>query len=135
MRQSKKLFLLLALIAMPVFLLPSASLATENEPDVLILDPLQKFKPADPKTVKSEDVIGRIQARFAGLVSIMFGLLAILSLIPIVIGGQALIVSSGNPEMVTKGKNTLFWGVMGLVIGLSGIGIYFFFIELILAPK
>ena len=121
---------------MPVFLLPSVSLAVDHDkPDVVILDPLQKFKTVTPETVKSEDVIGRIQTRFAGLVGVMFGLLAILSLIPVVIGGQALIVSSGNPEMVTRGKNTLFWGVIGLVIGLGGIGLYYFFLELILAPQ
>lgn len=97
----------------------------------VLLNPLTGFG-ASPK---GSELIPYLQGRFAQLLGVLFGLLAILSVFPTVIGGIDLITSQGRAEQVEKGKKTLSWGLIGLFLGLGGIGLYFWFIELLLPPS
>jgi hypothetical protein len=70
------------------------------------------------------DVISDIQKRLGKMLATAFQALAVLSLLPIAVGGIQLITSQGNANQVDKGKKTLFWGVVGLVLALSGVAIF-----------
>jgi hypothetical protein len=82
----------------------------------------------EAKQLAREDLVGFVQGRFGRLARLMFALLGTISIIPVVIGGFQLIVSQGG-AYVEKGKKTLFWGVIGLFVGLSGVVIFTFIIN------
>jgi len=88
--------------------------------------------PQEGRTKKG--LIEYFQGRLAGLLNIMFGLLGVLSLIPIVFGGIQLIMSQGSSDKVEKGKKALFWGIAGLVLAFSVLVIINFLLGVIL-PK
>ncbi len=103
------------MMASPVF-------AGEARP---LVNPLARFTPT-----ANQDAAGALNSSVGRLIFFAMGALASLSIIPIVIGGIYLLSSSGNPEMVQKGKASLTWGVIGLLLGVSSIAIYNFLLQL-----
>lgn len=72
------------------------------------------------------NIVEFIDARLSALLSTMFGLLGVISLLPVVIGGIQLILSRGTASMAEKGKKTLYWGLVGLITGLLGVIVFNF---------
>jgi len=77
-------------------------------------------------------MVAYFQTRLGTLLNIMFGALAVFSLIPIVFGGIQLITSQGSSDKVEKGKKALFWGVVGLILAFSAIVIFNFLLRVVL---
>jgi hypothetical protein len=50
------------------------------------------------------------------IIKVVLGLVDILTLFMFIIGGFQFIISAGNPEMIKRGKDTLAWAIIGLVI-------------------
>jgi amino acid transporter len=50
-------------------------------------------------------------------------LIAVVSVAFIVLGGAELVISSGNPESIEKGKKTITWAVIGLIVALLAYSI------------
>lgn len=50
---------------------------------------------------------------------IVFGILAAIAVLIIVIGGFKFVLSEGNPENTTKARNTIIYALIGLSIALS----------------
>lgn len=115
----------LCLLAIPV-----ASFAAANDPGlpVVLPDYTGTTKKGD------SDAIGSLQARLGRLLATAFETIAVLSILPIAIGGLQLISSQGNSEKVEKGKKTLFWGVVGLVLALSGVVVFTVLINILTKP-
>ena len=84
---------LLLIIAMPVF-------ADETLPSAITID----GKPAN---------INQVIANMAKLV---LGLVGVLALVMFIIGGITWMTSGGNAEQVKKGKGTLVWATIGLIV-------------------
>jgi len=99
--------------------------AGEKAKDIQLLNPLSGFT-SNPNA----DSVSFFTTAAGNLVSYLLVLLTVLSIIPIVIGGIYMTSSSGNQEMVQKGKSALVWGVIGLVLGLSSFVIYNFVLQL-----
>lgn len=74
-----------------------------------------------PSGIGEGGAVGYLQKRLGGLLQIMFGALAVLSLIPIVFGGIQLITSQGASDRIEKGKKSLFWGIVGLLLAFLAI--------------
>jgi multisubunit Na+/H+ antiporter MnhB subunit len=53
----------------------------------------------------------------------LLGALGGLALVFILIGAIQLMVSQGNPEGVTKGKDTIIWAIAGLVVALLSFSV------------
>jgi hypothetical protein len=53
------------------------------------------------------------------ILAILFGIMAAVSVLFIVIGGLRFVTSEGNPEGTAKARNTIIYAVVGLVIALS----------------
>lgn len=134
----------LALLILAILLVfPATVMAFETTPEkssTASVDPVSIGNPLAPGfenpklQAKEGDVVGYFQGRLAGLLNVMFGVLAVLSLIPVVFGGIQLITSQGSSEKVEKGKKSLFWGVAGLVLAFSAIVVINFLLRVIL-PK
>lgn len=53
------------------------------------------------------------------VLSFVFVLAGIISVIMIIIGGYWYVLSAGDPQKVKKGKDTILYSVIGLVISVS----------------
>ena len=51
--------------------------------------------------------------------AIVFGVLAAIAVIVIILGAISFITSEGNPENISKSKKTVIYALIGLVIALS----------------
>ncbi len=53
------------------------------------------------------------------ILSIVFGVLAVVCVLLIVIGCLRLLEAQGDPQGVKKGRNTIVYAILGLVLALS----------------
>lgn len=60
-----------------------------------------------------------IEGNFNTVVSIVFVLAALLSILFIVIGGIKYTISAGDSSGIQKAKNTILYAIVGLVVTLS----------------
>ncbi len=51
----------------------------------------------------------------------IFGIIGIVAVIMIILGGFTMMTSSGDPGKVKKGKDTILYGVIGLVVALLAV--------------
>ena len=72
------------------------------------------------------------QTDFPGMVqkvlNWIFGIIGIVAVVMIIIGGFNMMTSSGDPGKVKKGKDTILYGIIGLVIALLAFAIVNFVI-------
>lgn len=67
-----------------------------------------------PKIIPDTDIL----ALFLRLLKLAMGILGVLAVAMIVFGGFQITLSRGNEEAYTKGKNTVTWAVVGLIVAL-----------------
>lgn len=53
----------------------------------------------------------------------IFGIIGIIAVVMVIYGGFNLMTSAGDPGKVKKGKNTILYGIIGLVISLLAFAI------------
>ncbi len=58
----------------------------------------------------------------------VFGIIGIVAVIMIIIGGFNMMISSGDPGKVKKGKDTILYGIIGLIISILAFAIVNFVI-------
>jgi hypothetical protein len=63
------------------------------------------------------------------VLQIIFGVIAALSVLFVMIGGLRFVLSTGNPENVAKARETIIYALVGLVISLIAEGIVTFVIH------
>lgn len=63
--------------------------------------------------------------------SAFLGIIGALALFMTVYGGVVMITSGGNQEKVTRGKQTLLWAIVGLILAIGSYYILAFFINAI----
>ena len=61
-----------------------------------------------------------------------FGVVGVIAVIMMIIGGFYYMTSQGSPERVQKGKNTILYGIVGLIIVLSAFAIVNFVLDSLL---
>lgn len=52
------------------------------------------------------------------IINVILGVLGIVAVVVIILGGFTFITSQGDAGKVMKGRNTILWGVVGLVVAL-----------------
>lgn len=63
------------------------------------------------------------------VIRVSLGIIGSLALILFIYGGMLWMTSSGNTEMVTKGRNTLLWAVIGLIVVFGSYAIVNFILQ------
>lgn len=63
------------------------------------------------------------QELVANIISVFLGLVGLLALVIFIYGGVLLMTSGGSEERVKKGRNAIFWAVIGLVLIFASYGI------------
>ncbi len=77
------------------------------------------------------DLVGRITT----IINVIIGLLGIVAVIVIIMGGISYMTSSGDAGKVKKAKDTILYGVIGLIICALAFAIVNFVISNILGAK
>lgn len=70
----------------------------------------------------------------ANLIQGALGLSGTVALIMFIYGGIVWMTSAGNPEAITKGKKTLVWAILGIIVIMSAFVIVRTVFEAILNP-
>ena len=71
------------------------------------------------------DLMGTLQT----IINVALGLIGFVAVVMIIFGGFQYITSSGDAAKVTKAKNTIMYGVIGLVIALLAFAIVNFVLQ------
>lgn len=61
--------------------------------------------------------------------STIFVIMGIVAVFVIILGGFNMMTSSGDPGKVKKGKDTILWGVIGLVVAILAYAIVNFVLQ------
>ena len=68
------------------------------------------------------------KATLQAILSSVFFVIGALSVIMIIYGGIRYITSAGNPDNVSKARNTITYAIVGLLVALAGYAIVTFII-------
>ena len=77
----------------------------------------QRGNPGGP--VKLDNPLGSLsdpRIIVGQVIRVALGIIGSLALVLFIYGGMLWMTSSGNTEMITKGRNTLLWAVIGLLV-------------------
>lgn len=64
-------------------------------------------------SLSPQTIIGRLVQAFLSITGVI-------AMVYIIIGGMRIIFAAGNEEQVKRGKMTLLWAVLGLIIAFGG---------------
>ena len=80
--------------------------------DILTKLAVVNINPVGPNNGESDDLMGNV----TNILNIVIGLLGIIAVVVIIIGGVTYMTSSGDSSKVKKAKDTILYGVIGLVV-------------------
>jgi FtsH-binding integral membrane protein len=63
-------------------------------------------------------VVGANSSQLQGILEIVFGILAALAVLFVVIGGLRLVTSQGNPQESSKARATIIYALVGLIVAM-----------------
>ena len=72
---------------------------------------------------------GNLQVTVSGILNVVFGIIAIVSVAFIIVGGVNYSMSQGDSSKIKKAKDTIIYGVIGLVVSLLAFAIVNFVLK------
>ncbi len=63
------------------------------------------------------------------VIQIVFGLLGAVAVVYVIIGGLGLITSNGNPQSLSKARNTIIFAAVGLLVAVSAEAVVSFVVK------
>lgn len=66
--------------------------------------------------IKNPLAINTVSELLGKVINWMLGLVGFIALIALIVGGARMIMDFGNEEQVKKGKTTVLWAVIGLLV-------------------
>lgn len=63
----------------------------------------------------SNDLLGTVR----NVINVILGVLGVVAVVVIILGGFSFITSQGDAGKVMKGRNTILWGIVGLIVALA----------------
>lgn len=63
------------------------------------------------------------------VIQIVFGLLGAVAVVYVIIGGLGLITSNGNPQSLSKARNTIIFAAVGLLVAISAEAVVSFVVK------
>ena len=64
-----------------------------------------------------------LEANVKNIINAVIGVIGIIAVVVIILGGVTYATSQGDPAKVKKGKDTILYGVIGLVVALLAFAI------------
>ncbi len=71
------------------------------------------------------DLLGTVQT----IINVVIGLVGVIAVVVMIIGGINFITSQGDTNKVTKARNTILYGVVGLIVALLAFAIVNFVMD------
>ena len=68
------------------------------------------------------------------IINTLIGVVSVISVVMIIIGGITFATSQGDPGKVARGKNTLLYGIVGLVVAILSFAIVNFVLDQAFGP-
>jgi hypothetical protein len=120
MKNQKIIFFLLALaIAGAIFIIPTLVFAQgRSAQDILTQGLIQP-----PAGGGADYEIADFFLLLAAVLRLIFTATAILAVIYIILGGYYYVMAYGNPETIQKGKSTITWAIIGLIVSIASFAI------------
>lgn len=76
-----------------------------------------------------------LMSTIAKIINVALGVLGIVAVIVIIYGGFTYVTSSGDAAKITKAKNTIIYGVIGLIVSLLAFAIVNFVLKNVFSPS
>ena len=76
-------------------------------------------------TATSNDLLNTVK----NVINVILGILGVVAVVVVILGGFTFITSQGDAGKVMKGRNTILWGVVGLVVALFAFAIVNFVLD------
>ena len=123
-------------IAVVGSVLPVASIITLAQPVMAVTCPQGSVRGsadtlAECNVQEDNSLIPTVQQ----IINVVLGLLGLVAVAMIIMGGVQYMTSSGDTTKVTKAKNTILYGIVGLVIALLAFAIVNFVLEGVFSNK
>ena len=71
----------------------------------------------------------KLEVSVQNILSVVFAMVGIIAVIMVIVGGVNYMTSQGDPEKIKKAKNTILYGIIGLVIALLSFAIVSFVLK------
>ncbi len=78
-----------------------------------------------PPATANDNLIDKVM----DAISVVLGVLGVAAVVVVILGGISFITSQGDSSKVTKAKNTILYGIVGLVIALLAFAIVNFVLK------
>lgn len=128
MKLKRALFAVIALCGLGVsFLVGGAALAVTC-PDGTVRegDDADTYAECNlPADASSDQVFDSV----SNVINVILGIMGIVAVVVIILGGFTFMTSQGDAGKVMKGRNTILWGVVGLVVALLAFTIVNFVLK------
>lgn len=82
-----------------------------------------------------ENANDALMPRVQMIINVVIGVIGVVAVVVIILGGVTFVTSQGEAAKVTKAKNTILYGIVGLVIALLAFAIVNFVLTGIFSPK
>jgi uncharacterized membrane protein YjfL (UPF0719 family) len=96
----------------------------------LLLSGCQLFTKTNPENMTIEDVLSWIAELTRLALMLAFGV----TLIYLILGGYQYMTSLGNEEQIKKGKTTLTWAIIGLIVIMVSYSLIRLLLSILLQP-
>lgn len=70
-----------------------------------------------------------LQVTVKNILNVVFAMVGIIAVIMVIVGGVNFMTSQGDPEKIKRAKNTILYGVIGLIITLLAFAIVSFVLK------
>ena len=121
----KKIILSIFITFMGLFGVMAAPALAYTCPDGTLREKANVSNPAECNTEAKEDDDSLIDT-IGKILNVALGLIGLLAVIMMIYGGFMYMTSAGDANKVTKAKNTIIYGVVGLVIAVLSFAIVTF---------
>lgn len=82
-----------------------------------------------------ENANDALMPRVQMIINVVVGVVGVIAVAVIIIGGITFVTSQGDSAKVTKAKNTILYGIVGLIVALLAFAIVNFVLTGIFSPK
>lgn len=91
--------------------------------------PLAECNLPDPETGETD-----ITTIISNVINVIIGLVGVVAVVVMILGGITFITSQGDSAKVTKAKNTILYGIVGLVVAMLAFAIVNFVLGALKKP-
>ena len=95
----------------------------------LLLFAEDRITPVSGDKVDGNDVSGNLNAIVINVINAILGVVGLIAVVMVILGGISYMTSAGDSSKVKKGKDTILYGIIGLVI----VGLAFAIVNFVIA--